>query len=149
MPIRPPILAFRDKYFFLSNFYAVEIKYGDFTFPSVEHAYQAAKSTRWSTRKTISRMASAAAAKRFGRTIQIRPDWDKVKLQVMEELLRIKFSKPMMRLALLETGDAMLEEGNDHRDTFWGVYRGYGHNHLGNILMKLRDEYTYLAKEDK
>ena len=59
----------------------------------------------------------------------------------METLVREKFSHNKdLKEMLLETGDAIIEEGNDWNDTFWGVCNGKGENHLGKILMKIREE---------
>lgn len=61
---------------------------------------------------------------------------------VMLNLLRIKFSDPMLRQQLVDTGDAELVEGNAWNDTFWGVSlkTGMGKNWLGRLLMQVRDE---------
>jgi predicted NAD-dependent protein-ADP-ribosyltransferase YbiA (DUF1768 family) len=57
-------------------------------------------------------------------------------------LLRQKFTDPGLRARLLATGTALLREGNWWRDTFWGVDQrtGAGQNHLGRLLMEIRDE---------
>lgn len=70
----------------------------------------------------------------------MRSDWEEVKLGVMEGLLREKFSDPELRRKLLATGERELVEGNDWGDSFWGVCAGRGKNHLGRLLMKLREE---------
>lgn len=83
-----------------------------------------------------------AIVKAKSRTIKIRDDWDSVKITVMFEVLRIKFSNPAMRNLLLDTGDQELVEGNNWGDEFWGVNNltGVGRNFLGRILMIIRDE---------
>jgi len=107
--------------------------------PTVEHAFQASK-----TRITVERIAIAQAttpgrAKRAGRKVALRADWEDVKLAVMEELVQDKFDRhPDIRQKLIETGDVPLEEGNHWGDTFWGVCNGVGLNHLGRILMTVR-----------
>jgi ribA/ribD-fused uncharacterized protein len=106
---------------------------------STEAAYQAAKTTDPELRKPFIHM-NPAQAKRAGRRLPMRPDWDAVKLQVMEDVLRIKFSVAPFRTWLLNTGDEELVEGNTWGDTFWGVCGGVGENHLGKLLMKIRAE---------
>jgi len=135
--------SFRGEYFFLSNFYSCEMvaewDQGFSKAPTLEHAFQAAKAVRREDFEAICRAATPGAAKRLGKTIPIRGDWDAVKLRVMEDLLRQKFSNPELRKKLLETRGSELVEGNDWGDIFWGVCRGKGENHLGKLLMKIRD----------
>ena len=64
-----------------------------------------------------------------------------MKLKVMEDILRIKFSIPKLKQDLLNTGEVELVEGNWWKDDFWGVCTEKGQNHLGKILMKLRKEF--------
>ena len=59
----------------------------------------------------------------------------------MAYLVREKFTtNQKLQKQLLATGDQHLEETNKWGDTFWGVCNGVGSNHLGKILMKVRDE---------
>jgi hypothetical protein len=109
-------------------------------FPTTEHAYQAAKSLDPADWKHFTTLPKPGDAKRAGRYLKIRDDWDQVKLGVMEDLTRQKFRDLALKARLLDTGDALLEETNHWNDTFWGVCNGIGHNHLGKILMKIREE---------
>lgn len=136
------IRTFTNKNAFLSNFYPVFVYYEGMRFPSVEHAFQAAKTNDMEVRKGFMIIPSAAEAKQWGRQIKMRKDWDSVKVDVMEMLLRQKFARPVLREQLLNTRDAILINGNNYRDTFWGVYKGSGENHLGRLLMKIRQEIT-------
>ena len=79
-------------------------------------------------------------AKKLGRKATIRPDWEKIKLPIMEYLLRQKFGDKTLKALLIGTGDAELVEGNMWGDTYWGVCKGKGENHLGKLLMKIREE---------
>lgn len=79
-------------------------------------------------------------AKRYAKNLTLRKDWSEARLGVMEILLRQKFGQPDFRAALLVTGDAYIEETNTWRDTFWGVCDEVGENHLGKLIMKIRDE---------
>jgi len=135
------IKSFKDEFHFLSNFHTSYILYDGIVWPTVEHAYQAMKTLDENQRMNILELDSPGAAKKYGRTVTLRPDWDDVKLEIMEELVLEKFeSKADLREKLLATQDAEIVEGNTWGDTFWGVCNGVGENHLGKILMKIRDE---------
>lgn len=140
--MRDPITRFREEYFFLSNFYHVFISLGGRIYPSVEHAYQASKTFHPLERIAILEAKTAPQAKRLGKHLaHMRSDWDNVKLKVMRELLEQKFSTEhkTLREKLIATGDAEIVEGNNWGDTFWGVCGGEGENHLGRMLMEIRD----------
>lgn len=134
------INSFKGQYSFLSNFYPVQVEIEGIVYPSVEHAYVAMKTMDIELRKQISLMETAGKVKRMGRTLNIRSDWDHIKLPVMFGLLRLKFQKPELKLLLISTGDSHLEEGNWWGDTFWGVCKGVGENNLGKLLMRVRQE---------
>jgi len=141
------ISAFRGAHDFLSNFYAADVEFEGAEYPTIEHAFQAAKSLDFAQRRAIKNAKSASEAKRMGRKIKRREDWFDVSLNVMEALVRQKFTRyPELKSKLLETGDAILIEGNNWNDRFYGaVYdtnrnEWMGENHLGKILMKVRDE---------
>lgn len=139
----------------LSNFHECEIEFEGRKYPSVEHAYMAAKSLDENDREYLSTSGiRPAAAKRFGMTVKLRPDWElpyegypALKLYVMETLNRQKFTRHQdLRDGLIATGSEELVEGNTWGDTYWGVCRGKGENHLGKILMKIRAELTGFTK---
>lgn len=134
------INSFKGQYSFLSNFYPVQVEIEGIVYPSVEHVYVAMKTMDIELRKQISLMETAGKVKRMGRTLNIRSDWDHIKLPVMFGLLRLKFQKPELKLLLISTGDSHLEEGNWWGDTFWGVCKGVGENNLGKLLMRVRQE---------
>lgn len=136
---------FDGKYSFLSNFYFSPIEIYDIGYPTVEHAFQAAKTLDKSLRKAIAAAPTPGQAKRMGRQVQLRPDWEEVKIGVMEHCLREKFKDPELRQKLLDTEDQYLQEGTTWHDRFWGVCscercQGQGENHLGYLLMKIRNE---------
>lgn len=133
------IESFSGKYRFLSNFYSVNVVFDGIEYPSTENAYQAAKTLDVYTRSRFVAM-TAGQAKKFGRQIRIRPDWEIVKVGIMLELLREKFKRGAIRDRLLATGDAELIEGNTWGDRFWGVCNGVGENMLGKLLMQVREE---------
>lgn len=132
---------FTGKLEFLSNFYPCAFTYQGHTWWTVEHAFQASKTTNWRQRAQVWAADSPGKAKRLGHEVTLRHDWDAVKIDVMRELLALKFA-PGSDLArrLLETGDKHLEEKNWWGDRFWGTHEGKGENHLGKLLMQQRSE---------
>lgn len=142
------ILGFFGKYRYLSNFYLTPIKYDGVVYPSVENAYQAAKTLDLEQRKQFVN-CSPGQAKRLGRTVGLRKDWDKIKLSIMRQLVSEKFKNANLAKMLLLTGQAYLEETNNWGDEFWGVYRNNGRNYLGKILMRVRDELSANVLEHK
>ena len=136
------INSFRDEYFFLSNFYPVEIKLDGIVYPNAEAAFQAQKTLDVEERRKFSMLKNPVQAKRLGRKVKLRDDWEEVKLDIMTEVVSQKFLQhPHLIEMLLQTGDEELIEGNKWGDRFWGVCKGKGENHLGKILMKIRDAY--------
>lgn len=130
---------FKGPWRFLSNFWPCEICYAGLTFASVEAAYQAAKTLDQTERARFVTM-DAKQAKRAGKKLVLRSDWDAIKLALMTDLVRQKFLDPELQTKLLVTGDDPIVELNAWRDTYWGVCKGVGENHLGRILMAVRDE---------
>lgn len=134
------IFTFRGEYAFLSNFYASPVKAGTIVFPTVEHAYQACKTKVFAERVRISQLPTPVEAKRQGRLVTIRPDWEEVKIKAMRYLLAQKFQIPALRAKLLATGNKTIYHENYWGDVFWGICKDKGENHLGIILMEIREE---------
>lgn len=134
------IQKFTGKYKFLSNFYPCFVQYEGVRYPSVEHAYQAAKTLDRNTRTAFSILPTASDAKKLGRKLKLRNDWEQVKEEVMYECLKSKFSNKNLKEMLLQTGYAHIEEGNNHGDMIWGTVNGEGQNKLGKLLMRIREE---------
>lgn len=140
-PEEDAIWGFSGEFRFLSNFSPAPVILDGVVFPTVEHAYQAAKTLDPSTRTRIRACFSPGMAKRVGQTAPLRPDWEELKLDVMRDLLVQKFSLNAERWALLKaTKPRQIVEANWWGDTFWGVFRGRGWNHLGRLLMEIRDD---------
>lgn len=144
-----PIDSFKGINYFLSNFFIHPVEFEDVVYPTNEHAYVAAKTDNPAIRQAmLDTCPTAGEAKRFGRNpklLQLREGWDDMKVSVMRDLLRKKFSDPKLRDKLLATGDNELIEGNTWHDQFWGVCKCGGHNEegqnwLGRLLMEVRDE---------
>lgn len=139
------IKMFKDEYSFLSNFYPHPIEYKGIEYPSSEHAYVSAKSNDPDFKLKISRTDSPGVVKRMGRDIEVIENWNSIRLSIMEEILRIKFSDEVLRDKLISTSGRGIYEGNWWNDKFWGVdyNTGCGQNNLGIILMKIRSEMMY------
>jgi N-glycosidase YbiA len=132
------VSEFQGEFRFLSNFWEIPIKYEGIWFVSVEHAYQAAKTLDMEQRQLIARLNTPGQAKRAGNNLVLRPDWEEVKIPIMRELLKQKFSNRALMYKLRQTKGELIE-GNNWGDTFWGVCKGQGENHLGRLLMEIRD----------
>lgn len=129
-------MQMRNQYYFLSNMYPCKITYSGHTFKSSESAFQA--------QKDLSRVAEfepleGRESKRLGRKVKMRPDWESVKLDIMKEILKVKFSDPDLAKKLIAVKEPIVEENTWH-DTFWGVCDGKGQNHLGKLLTEIREE---------
>lgn len=136
-----PINYFRGPWTKLGNYSSCVIFYAGHAYQSVEHAYQAQKSLDPAIRKQIRDCPTPATAKKLARSVTLREDWDNVKIDIMQDLLREKFSQEPERTILMRTGDAQLVEGNWWNDTFWGQCPiGNGQNWLGRLLMEVRTE---------
>ena len=135
------ITSFSGNFAFLSNFWPVSVTGpGDIIFPSVEHAYVAYKTLDRNLWLDIAAIETPGKVKRFGRKLEIRKDWDQIKVTVMNNLCDQKFSNPELKLMLAETSPYEIIEGNNWGDTFWGQCPlGEGKNILGKILMDIRD----------
>lgn len=138
--------AFRGKWTKLGNYSSIVVFYDGHAYQSVEHAYQAQKSTDLGIQKLIRDSATPAVAKKLARSVELRPDWEVIKIGLMLDLLREKFSQEPERSILLATEEEGLVEGNWWHDNFWGkctcaTHRGaFGKNNLGILLMQVRNE---------
>ena len=148
MPVQPPerINRFAGPYCFLSNFYLLPDG------STLEHAYQAHKAQLPAEASWVMAAPTPTEAKKRGRKVTLRKDWEAIKNKVMLALLRDKFAAEPLRSMLLATGSACLEEGNTWHDDYWGNCtcpmhaRTSGANWLGKLLMQVREE---LRKDDK
>ena len=143
------IVEFDGEYAFLSNFYNSPIFYEGITYPTNEHFFQAMKTLDPAERQKIASAKTPGLAKRLGRNVQLRPDWEKVKVDVMRTGLMLKFTDAKLAEKLIATGDEELVEGNWWHDNTWGnchcteCSRKGGRNLLGMLLMELRKELQY------
>lgn len=138
--------SFTDNYFFLSNFSLSEVTYEGMIYPTVEHAFQAAKTLDIVERCKIAALSTPGQAKRAGRKVLLRDDWENIKIEVMRNLLHQKFEQPDLKKKLEETFPKDLIEGNNWGDTFWGVCDGEGRNVLGKLLMGIRNRHNFIRR---
>jgi len=131
------ISQFSGDYRWLSNFYIEP----DGT--HVEGEYQSSKCLDPKDKEKFIGL-TPGQCKKLGKTISIRLDWDIIKNDIMYQLVRKKFTEHAgLTEKLLSTGDSILIEGNNWNDTYWGICNGIGSNHLGKILMMIRNELVF------
>lgn len=134
-------MKFRDDYYFLSNMYPCNIRVkinGELmTFRCAESAFQACKDP--ASAKSFAPL-NGFDAKKLGKRVRLRPDWSAIRVTVMRNVVRAKFTQnPELANKLLATGSTYLVEDNEWGDKYWGVYNGQGENMLGKILMETRE----------
>lgn len=137
------INSFRGEYSFLSNFYPCTIEFDGIRYPTLEHAFQAGKTCDPFWRVKMATADTPSIAKKWGRALSLRPDWESVKIAHMLRLLRQKFGTTDLRAKILATGTATLIEGNTWHDNFWGICTcarcgNQGRNVLGILLAIVR-----------
>jgi ribA/ribD-fused uncharacterized protein len=138
------IRKFEGKYAFLSNFYPSPIQVGLNIYPTVEHAFQAYKTLEPRQRVQIRDVKTPGVAKKLGRQVALRRDWEDIKFNVMRSLLWCKFLQhPELACKLIDTGTYVIVEGNTWHDNTWGSCTcakcgNNGRNHLGEMLMGIR-----------
>jgi ribA/ribD-fused uncharacterized protein len=135
---------YEHDFYVLSNFSAFRLAWAGRDFDTSEHAYHWEKFPANSKLRLAIRMARSAhdALKVADRhRAERRPDWDRVKVAIMRDILRAKAEQhEYVRRKLLATGDRELVE-DSWRDDFWGWGRtGVGHNMLGKLWMEIRAE---------
>lgn len=157
-----PITSFRGEHYFLSNYHTQAFTWRGVEFQSGEQAFAYAKTffadhdvEFW--RQTIMDSKTPGEAKKVGRNRVMNLDvktWDMRKVQYMREIVHAKFKAPGLAGKLINTGSAMLVEGNDWGDKFWGrcidksTGKMVGLNQLGTILMEERGYWLYSNFDD-
>ena len=146
------ITGFYGRWAFLSNFYPAALTWEGITYPTAEHAYNAGKTISRAHRYALAEAPTPQKARKLGRDLELRTDWDEARYEVMRDVLWAKFAAhPLRAAALLATGNTVLIEGQSvgdrWHDQHWGdCYCGRrkcatpGANHLGFMLMELRSE---------
>lgn len=143
------INEFREKYYFLSNFFNAPVTWDGITYQNNEAAFHSAKI--FSNREQFANL-DPSSAKKLGRRVKLRDDWEEVKDNIMYEICKAKFSQnEVLKNKLLATNDEYLEEGTTGwHDNYWGncncdkCKNIEGKNTLGKILMRVREELRYV-----
>jgi len=147
------ICGFFGPFRFLSNFYPLQngVGFEELMYPSVEHAYQAAKWPQHQRTQFVE--ISAAQAKRLGKEAPgfNAKKWAKKKYDLMYELNWQKYiNNPVLQEKLVLTEGCHLEEMNNWGDMDWGTnINGFGENNLGKILMRIRDKILAMRRDDE
>lgn len=132
---------FTGEFGFLSNFSPHSVELDGMLFPTAEHAFQAMKTVDPLERLGVQATMTPGQAKRAGRRVTLREDWEEIKVEVMHRVVAAKFMQhPELADRLVDTQGRELVEGNTWGDRTWGVCDGVGENLLGRILMDVRDE---------
>lgn len=129
-----------DEHGYCSNFYRSPISIGGKTYLTVEHFYQASKTPILEEQEMIRNLPTPSEAKLAGYHVTLRRDWNDMRVDVMLESLRAKFTQHLdLRKKLLSTGNAVLHEDSPW-DKYWGYAKGKGQDMLGKLLMQVRGE---------
>ena len=127
---------------YLRNDYPCDIEYQGLIFPSVEHAFQAAKTEDPDDHQEILDASSIREAKKIGRGFIIDVnDWEARKVSVMHRFIWQKFSEnTILGKSLVNTYPTKIIMISE-KDSFWGMNKNMvGQNQLGEILMTVRDD---------
>ena len=155
MDIKWDKVEFKGKKRFLSNMYKCKIVFNDNfgfnftpdfkTYFSSEHLYQALKSRDLEYQELIRVQKEPKDAKKLANNLinsfyPLREDWHQIRVEAMEMVLLLKFTQNNTLARKLLDIKGEIEEKNSWNDTFWGTYNGVGENHLGKLLMKIREK---------
>lgn len=141
------VIGFYPREFYcLDNFSSFKVEYNGYLYASLEEAYQTVGFLESAPEiaEQIKHSHSAHEAQKIAMENRDKqdPNWNNIKISVMEDLLRHKIDQnPYVLKKLLETEDYIIVEDSP-KDNFWGwgIDRN-GQNNLGKLWMKLREEY--------
>lgn len=147
---------FAGRWHDLSAFSSARLVVDGIPVSTAEHGFHLLKTDDPDWRVKIAAAATPQKAKEIGRRAPLRPHWDVARrYDAMRQVQWLKFGGDFGRgLLLTGTGDAVLIEGNTWHDNTWGDCHcgnrdgGHpqcipaGHNLLGWMLMRIRDELT-------
>jgi len=133
-----------------SNFvpYNVSLLEDGIEYRTPEHYYQAHKSLIYRERQHTAQLESPGAAKRIGKDLTLRHDWNYMKVIVMTRaiLWRLETDIKWTEQLMAHKPSERIVETNTWHDNFWGdcicskpECKIPGKNMLGSILQSLRD----------
>lgn len=135
-------MEFKGPNYFLSNSFQSPFDYEidgvTYRFQNAEAAFQAERSPN---RAGEFVGLTAKEAKDLGKKMKkkdVRPDFNDVRIDIMEKVLAKKFSSPALQARLLSIKDSITMDVN-YMDIYWGLYNGRGQNNMGKCLTKVRD----------
>ncbi|MBE1489504.1 NADAR family protein [Plantactinospora soyae] len=123
---------------FLDIFHPAPVVFEGEVYPSVGHAYYAARIIEQALRVRIRAAPTAFHVRSLSGIGSHRENWADVKLPLMRRLHREKFRDPQLRAELIDTGDRVIVNGSPGGGGFWGASEGDGENQVGRLLMALR-----------
>ena len=113
-------MFFKDEYEFLSNFYPSPFIWDGVIYPTVEHFYQSMKTLDPWEKEKIRLLETPGKAKRAGRKIELRSNWEDLKVTIMTMGVHLKFYSTPELLRELVLVEEPIEEWNNWHDNFWG-----------------------------
>lgn len=131
-------MYFRNEYWFLSNMYPCKIRVNGLEFQCAEACFQSFKTTDLELRKKFQNL-NGFEAKKLGKKIKLRPDWNNIRLEVMYRVVLAKFRQHPELFRKLKNVSEPIVEDNTWHDTFWGMCNGVGKNNLGIILTAVQN----------
>ena len=137
------INQFKGRWYFLSNDFPARVMLGEDCFPTVTHALLVANlvKPKRSDITKIMQCGYANMARRVAREMKSKV-WNAENIScILPNLLSQKYEGNRLVNKLLETGSSELVYENQEQDTVLGMYKGYGLNLLGSLLMVARSKY--------
>lgn len=131
-------MKFKNEFYFLSNMYPCELHINGLTFTCAEAAFQSFKVLDKEARKQFQGI-SGFEAKKLGKQVSLRTDWNNIRLDVMLAVLKVKFKQHPELATLLKMINVPIVEDNTWNDTFWGRCNGRGNNYLGKLLEQIKE----------
>ena len=129
-------IQFTGYYQCFENSFPVSISVGGIAYPSVEHAFQAAKVSDAFLKHNISKIESLSEVTELLKDVPVRPNWEEVKYATLEQLMNLKFeASRKCKDVLVSTGARRLVSPKDAM--------------IGKILTKIRNEFTKRGYQQK
>jgi predicted NAD-dependent protein-ADP-ribosyltransferase YbiA (DUF1768 family) len=135
---------FNEEFSFLNNSYPSEVFFEGKIYPSIFNAYQASRTVNDFFRKLLQKTQTPEKIYEIAVQITDPIDWNTKRLLIMEKLIRDKFIRnSYLKQELLNTLNRDLLNTfsiKTESNVFWGVFKNEGENHLGKILMRVRED---------
>lgn len=143
------VYFYENEFYPFSSFSAFAIRWKDKLFTTAEHVYHWEKFDDEELKEKIKNALSAHEALKIAHENEdkVRSDWLKIRVSVMEEIVRAKVDQhPYVLKKLMDSGTREIVE-DSWRDSFWGWGQDKnGRNELGKIWMRERERRKTFAK---